>query len=94
MKRIRRAQSLDGGDCPTIGLQRWQNAGVDGQTIQQDRAGSALPLSATVLNACEMQPLTQDMEQRLEGLYLDLHGIAVEGEDQLFQPDKPLCKIA
>jgi hypothetical protein len=85
MKRIRRAQSLDGGDCPTIGLQRWQNAGVDGQTIQQDRAGSALPFSATVFNACEVQPVTQDIEQRLEGIYLDLHGLAINREGQLFQ---------
>src|SRR3990170_3837097 len=55
-------------------------AAVDDGTVDQDRAGSALPLAATFLGPGEPEVLAQDVQQAAHAGHLELDGAAVDDE--------------
>src|SRR5207237_1545829 len=68
-------ETLDGGHVVAVGLRREHEAGADEHTVEEDRAGAALPLFTRVLRAGVAELLPQREEQRLTlpavGLGLD-----------------------
>ena len=60
-------QPFDGGDARVSGLEHWDEAGVNQDTVEQDRAGAALAFAAAFLGAGEAEGLAKDVEQACHG---------------------------
>ena len=73
-------QSLDRPDLAPVRLVRRHEAGVDGQPVEQHRAGAAFALAAPFLGARQIQPVSQQIEQPLGGGHLELEGAPVQFE--------------
>src|SRR3712207_6341245 len=71
---------LDGGDGLALVHHREGEAGDDAAAVDQHRTGAALAEAASLLGACQMQPVPERIEER--GARVDRHmmGLAVDEE--------------
>src|SRR5690606_16090552 len=71
-------EALDGNDGLALGFRQGRDARHDGTVVDEDGAGAALALAATVFGAREVEILAQGFEQRplrvgLPGPWLAVH---------------------
>ena len=80
MQRIAFGEAFDGQNCFFIGITYRGEAGGHAFAVQQDGAGAALTLTATVFGASELQIFAQDIEQGAVGIGGDSSGPPVDGK--------------
>jgi len=56
-------QTFDSGDRLTGRRIHWSDARVRSPAVEQDRAGSAIPLTASIFASCQAQVMAQDGEK-------------------------------
>jgi hypothetical protein len=74
---------LDGFDVFAFSLESRIEAGIDGETVDKDRTGSALSFPASLLGACHVQGAAEKIEQRLVAVRQDIHGGSVQDEAEI-----------
>ena len=72
------AQALDGGDFRPVLHHREHEAAVDALAVEQHRARPALPMVAALLRTGELQPLAEEVEERLPRLHLQRPRLPVD----------------
>src|SRR5919109_2092590 len=77
MQLIAARETLDGGDRPRTDARHGRDARADGAAVQQHRARAALPFTATVLGAREIQLVVQNGEQTARWIDVDSTNRAV-----------------
>jgi hypothetical protein len=85
-------QPLNGGDLFVDGSFGWRDARPLGSSIDQDRTGAALALSATVLGPHQIQVLPQYGEQAGLRIHIDRAAAAVYSKLNRSHRDPPTCE--
>ena len=80
VQRVRFAQRFDGLDPSAGHLADGNETAIDRLSVDQHRAGSALPLAATFFRSGKVEILTQNVDQSLEGLTLVEPRLAVNAQ--------------
>src|SRR6185503_1893173 len=63
--QVRPGHALDGGDLTVTALHGQGEAGEDGASVHEHRAGAAFPELTSVFGAHETEVLAQDLEERV-----------------------------
>ena len=71
-------QTFDRGDLLAGGATNLSNARTGRLSVEQDRAGAALPFAASVLAAGKAKIVSQDAEETNGGIYVDRHLLSVD----------------
>ena len=78
MKLTRRAKALDRGDLAAFVLNGDSQAGIDALAIDQNSAGPARPLIASLLCAKKVQMVAQEIEKRCANIHLPLQFASID----------------
>jgi hypothetical protein len=83
MQPVAVCEPFDRGDLGAVLGDREHKAAVHPPAVQQDRAGAALALIASLLRAGPAQPLPQNVEQSAAVVHNETLGLLVHGEGDL-----------
>src|SRR5260221_12089015 len=79
MKIAAAGDAFDGGDLAAFGFHTQHQAGGDDAAVEQDRAGAAITVVATLLGAGKRENVAQALEKALAWLAEKLGRLLVDG---------------